>query len=251
MQVQKRDGTLEDLNIEKLHKVVMYACEDISGVSASEVEINSKIQFFEKIATEDIQETLIKSAADLISEETPNYQYVAGRLINYHLRKMVYGQFEPPCLCDIIQDNIDAGFYDPEFVKLFTKDEINQLQTYIDHNRDEVLTYAAMEQFRGKYLVQNRASGKIYETPQVAYMMIAATLFAKYPADKRMKYIKDYYDAISKFLISLPTPVMAGVRTPQKQFSSCLEHAFLEAFTRVIDSRAEHLTASEKLSLTI
>ena len=222
MQVQKRDGTLEDLNIEKLHKVVMYACEDISGVSASEVEINSKIQFFEKIATEDIQETLIKSAADLISEETPNYQYVAGRLINYHLRKMVYGQFEPPCLCDIIQDNIDAGFYDPEFVKLFTKDEINQLQTYIDHNRDEVLTYAAMEQFRGKYLVQNRATGKIFETPQVAYMMIAATLFANYPADKRMSYIKDYYDAISQFKISLPTPVMAGVRTPQRQFSSCV-----------------------------
>ncbi len=222
MQVQKRDGTLEDLNIEKLHKVVMYACEDISGVSASEVEINSKIQFFEKIATEDIQETLIKSAADLISEETPNYQYVAGRLINYHLRKMVYGQFEPPCLCDIIQDNIDAGFYDPEFVKLFTKDEINQLQNYIDHNRDEVLTYAAMEQFRGKYLVQNRATGKIFETPQVAYMMIAATLFANYPADKRMSYIKDYYDAISQFKISLPTPVMAGVRTPQRQFSSCV-----------------------------
>ena len=115
MQVKKRDGTLEDLNIDKLHKVVMYACEDISGVSASQVEINSKIQFFEEIATEDIQETLIKSAADLISEDSPNYQYVAGRLINYHLRKMVYNSFEPPCLCDIIQNNIDAGFYDSEF----------------------------------------------------------------------------------------------------------------------------------------
>ena len=222
MQVQKRDGTLEDLNIEKLHKVVMYACEDISGVSASEVEINSKIQFFDKIVTEDIQETLIKSAADLISEESPNYQYVAGRLINYHLRKQVYGTFEPPCLCDIIQDNIDAGFYDPEFVELYTKEEINQLQDYIDHNRDEVLTYAAMEQFRGKYLVQNRASGEIFETPQVAYMMIAATLFAKYPAETRMSYVKAYYDAISTFKISLPTPVMAGVRTPQRQFSSCV-----------------------------
>ena len=222
MQVQKRDGTLEDLNIEKLHKVVMYACEDISGVSASEVEINSKIQFFDKIVTEDIQETLIKSAADLISEESPNYQYVAGRLINYHLRKQVYGTFEPPCLCDIIQDNIDAGFYDPEFVELYTKEEINQLQDYIDHNRDEVLTYAAMEQFRGKYLVQNRATGEIFETPQVAYMMIAATLFAKYPADTRMSYVKAYYDAISTFKISLPTPVMAGVRTPQRQFSSCV-----------------------------
>ena len=222
MQVRKRDGTLEDLNIDKLHKVVMYACEGIAGVSASQVEINSKIQFFDKIDTEDIQETLIKSAADLISEEAPNYQYVAGRLINYHLRKMVYGQFEPPCLCDIVQENIDAGFYDSEFTKLYTKDEINQLQSYIDHERDEVLTYAAMEQFRGKYLVQNRATGQIYETPQVAYMMIAATLFAKYPEDTRMSYIKAYYDAISLFKISLPTPVMAGVRTPQRQFSSCV-----------------------------
>jgi len=222
MQVQKRDGTLEDLNIEKLHKVVMYACEDIFGVSASEVEINSKIQFFDKIVTEDIQETLIKSAADLISEESPNYQYVAGRLINYHLRKQVYGTFEPPCLCDIIQDNIDAGFYDAEFTELYTKEEINQLQEYIDHNRDEVLTYAAMEQFRGKYLVQNRSSGEIFETPQVAYMMIAATLFSKYPAETRMSYVKAYYDAISTFKISLPTPVMAGVRTPQRQFSSCV-----------------------------
>jgi len=222
MQVKKRDGTLEPLDIDKLHKVVMYACEDISGVSASEVEINSKIQFFESIATEDIQETLIKSAADLISEETPNYQYVAGRLINYHLRKQVYNTFEPPCLCDIIQDNIDSGFYDPEFIELYTKEEINTLQTYIRHDRDEVLTYAAMEQFRGKYLVQNRASGEIFETPQVAYMMIAATLFSKYPAETRMSYVKSYYDAISTFKISLPTPVMAGVRTPQRQFSSCV-----------------------------
>ena len=222
MQVRKRDGTLEDLNIDKLHKVVMYACEGIAGVSASQVEINSKIQFFDKIDTEDIQETLIKSAADLISEEAPNYQYVAGRLINYHLRKMVYGQFEPPCLCDVVQENIDAGFYDPEFTDLYTKDEINQLQSYIDHERDEVLTYAAMEQFRGKYLVQNRATGQIYETPQVAYIMIAATLFAKYPEDTRMSYIKAYYDEISLFKISLPTPVMAGVRTPQRQFSSCV-----------------------------
>ncbi len=192
MQVKKRDGTLENLDIDKLHKVVMYACEGISGVSASEVEINSKIQFFESIATEDIQETLIKSAADLISEEAPNYQYVAGRLINYHLRKQVYNTFEPPCLCDIIDKNIDAGMYDAEFTQLYTKEEINQLQEFIDHNRDEVLTYAAMEQFRGKYLVQNRASGDIYETPQVAYMMIAATLYSKYPAETNMSDVKAY-----------------------------------------------------------
>tara|TARA_B110000305_G_scaffold5765_1_gene5585 strand:- start:109 stop:1833 length:1725 start_codon:yes stop_codon:yes gene_type:complete len=222
MQVQKRDGQLEDLDIDKLHKVVMYAVEGITGVSASEVEINSHIQFFDKISSTDIQETLIKSAADLISEESPNYQYVGGRLINYHLRKEVYGTFTPPCLCDIIQKNIDIGFYDAEFTELYTKDEINQLQEYIDHDRDEYLTYAAMEQFRGKYLVQNRATGEIFETPQVAYIMIAATLFSKYPAGTRMKYVKAYYDAISTFKISLPTPVMAGVRTPQRQFSSCV-----------------------------
>jgi ribonucleoside-diphosphate reductase alpha chain len=200
----------------------MYAVENLTGVSASQVEINSQIQFYDGIASTDIQETLIKSTADLISEETPNYQYVAGRLINYHLRKMVYDSFEPPCLCDIVQKNIDDGFYDSEFTELYTKEEINQLQTYIQHNRDEDLTYAAMEQFRGKYLVQNRATGEIFETPQVAYMMIAATLFSKYPAKKRMAYVKAYYDAISTFKISLPTPVMAGVRTPQRQFSSCV-----------------------------
>ena len=222
MQVQKRDGQLEDLNIDKLHKVVMYAVEGITGVSASEVEINSHIQFFDKITSTDIQETLIKSAADLISEESPNYQYVGGRLINYHLRKEVYGTFTPPCLCDIIDKNIDIGFYDAEFTELYTKAEINLLQEYIDHSRDEYLTYAAMEQFRGKYLVQNRATGEIFETPQVAYIMIAATLFSKYPTETRMKYVKAYYDAISTFKISLPTPVMAGVRTPQRQFSSCV-----------------------------
>ena len=222
MKVTKRNGHKEDLDINKLHKVVMYSVEHLTGVSASQVEINSQIQFYEGIASTDIQETLIKSAADLITEESPNYQYVAGRLINYHLRKMVYGEFEPPCLCDIVQKNIDAGFYDPEFVELYTKDEINTLQSYIKHERDEDLTYAAMEQFRGKYLVQNRATGDIFETPQVAYMMIAATLFSKYPEKKRMAYVKAYYDAISTFKISLPTPVMAGVRTPQRQFSSCV-----------------------------
>ena len=222
MKVTKRDGTREDLNIDKLHKVVMYAVENLTGVSASQVEINSQIQFYDGIASTDIQETLIKSTADLISEETPNYQYVAGRLINYHLRKMVYDSFTPPCLCDIIDKNIDAGFYDSEFTELYTKEEINQLQTYVQHDRDEDLTYAAMEQFRGKYLVQNRATGEIFETPQVAYMMIAATLFSKYPVKKRMAYVKAYYDAISTFKISLPTPVMAGVRTPQRQFSSCV-----------------------------
>ena len=222
MQVSKRDGTQEDLDIEKLHKVVMYACEGISGVSPSEVEIHSQIQFFNGISTKDIQETLIKSAADLISEEYPNYQYVAGRLINYHLRKMVYGQFEPLHLRNIAKINVDRGFYDEEFFELYSDTEIDELNNHIKHDRDDVLTYAAMEQFRGKYLCQNRSTGEIYETPQVAYMMISATLFSRYPADTRMRYVKDYYDAISTFKISLPTPVMAGVRTPQRQFSSCV-----------------------------
>jgi len=219
--ITKRNGDKEPLQLEKLHKVVFHACENITGVSPSEVEIKSHLQFYNGIKSTDIQETLIKSA-DLITEETPNYQYVAGRLVNYHLRKQVYGVFEPPCLCDIIQKNVDLGFYDTAFTEKYTKADIDELNDYIDHDRDNNLTYAAMEQFRGKYLVQNRAANIIYETPQVAYIMIAATLFSDYPADTRMQYVKDYYDAISNFDISLPTPVMAGVRTPQRQFSSCV-----------------------------
>ena len=221
-QVIKRDGSQEPLNIDKLHKVVSYACEGIAGVSASEVEINSKISFYDGIKTSDVQETLIKSAADLISEETPNYQWVAGRLIVYHLRKMVYGSFEPSHLLDIVNKNVEEGWYDPELLVNYSVDEWNELNDYIKHDRDENFTYAAMEQFRGKYLVQNRVTGEIKETPQVAYMLIAATLFAQYSQETRMRWVKDYYDAISKFDISLPTPVMAGVRTPQRQFSSCV-----------------------------
>lgn len=220
--ITKRDGTTEPLNLDKLHKVVFHACADITGVSASEVEIKSNVQFYNGMTTTEIQETLIKSAADLISEETPNYQYVAGRLINYHLRKQVYGSFEPEHLSEIIQRNIDLGMYDPEILEKYTPEEINELDGFIDHSRDENLTYAAMEQFRGKYLVQNRHSGDIYETPQICFIMVAATLFSDYPAETRMKYVKQYYDAVSNFDLSLPTPVMAGVRTPQRQFSSCV-----------------------------
>ncbi len=218
----KRNGSSEPLNIDKLHKVVFFACEEIAGVSPSEVEIQSKVQFYDGMSTIEIQETLIKAAADLITEQTPNYQWVAGRLINYHLRKMVYGQFEPWSLLDLVTKNIDAGFYDKELINVYTKSEFNKLNNYIKHQRDDTLTYAAMEQFRGKYLVQNRVTKKIYETPQMAYMLIAMTLFANYPKDSRLKWVKDYYDAISTFDISLPTPVMAGVRTPQRQFSSCV-----------------------------
>ena len=222
IQVKKRNNTDEPLDIEKMHKVVFYACEGITGVSASEVEIKSSLQFYSGITSSEIQETLIKSAADLISEENPNYQWVAGRLINYHLRKNVYDSFVPWPLLQTVKTNIEKGYYDDAILDKYTNEEWEILDTYTRHERDEVLTYAAMEQWRGKYLVQNRVTGHIYETPQVAYMMIAATLFAEYPADTRLQYVKDYYDAISNFDISLPTPVMAGLRTPQKQFSSCV-----------------------------
>ena len=220
--VTKRDGRKEPLDIEKLHKVVFWATENISGVSASELEIRSQIQFYNNIKTTEIQETLIKAAADLISDEAPNYQYVAGRLVNYHLRKEVYDDYTPLPLIDIINKNVDSGFYDPALLTDYTVEEWLQIEKFVDHDRDATLTYVAMEQLRGKYLVQNRVTGQIMETPQVAYALIAATLFAKYPSETRLKYVRDYYDAISKHDISLPTPIMAGLRTPQRQFSSCV-----------------------------
>ena len=222
IQVIKRDGDREAIDLEKLHKVVFYACNDINGVSASEVEIKSSLQFFNGITSSEIQETLIKSAADLISEENPNYQWVAGRLIVYHLRKQVYGSFEPCHIRELIGRNVEEGWYDPALLTDYTDAEWDELNDYIKHQRDENFTYAAMEQFRGKYLVQNRVTNEIKETPQMAYMLIAATLFAHYDKESRLRWVKDYYDAISKFDISLPTPVMAGVRTPQRQFSSCV-----------------------------
>jgi len=220
--VTKRDGNRMPLDLEKLHRVVFWATEGITGVSASEVEIKSHIQFYNGIKTGDIQETLIKSAADLISEETPNYQYVAGRLICYHIRKQVYGKFEPCHVIDVVKKNVEAGFYDRELLESYNSDEWNKINSFIKHERDEELTYAAMEQFRGKYLVQNRVTKELYETPQVAYALIAATLFSHYPRDSRLTWVKDYYDAVSTHQISLPTPVMAGVRTPMRQFSSCV-----------------------------
>ena len=221
IQVTKRNNTKESLDIEKLHRVVFWATEGITGVSASEVEIKSHIQFYNGIKTSDIQETLIKSAADLITEETPNYQYVAGRLICYHLRKQVYGDYEPWPLLTLVQKNVERGFYDEGLLAAYSAAEWEELDRHIKHDRDENFTYAAMEQWRGKYLVQNRVTGEIYETPQMAYMLIAATLFQNYSQD-RLRWVKDYYDAVSNHDISLPTPVMAGVRTPQKQFSSCV-----------------------------
>ena len=222
IQVTKRDGTKEQLDLEKMHKVVFFACDGINGVSPSEVEIKSHIQFFNGITSSEIQETLIKSAADLISEETPNYQWVAGNLINYHIRKMVYGDFEPCHVLDLVKSNIERGFYDPALLEDYSEEEWDRINGFIKHERDFNISYVGMEQFRGKYLVQNRVTKQLYETPQMAYALIAATLFSQYPRDERMRWVKDYYDAVSNFDISLPTPVMAGVRTPQRQFSSCV-----------------------------
>lgn len=220
--VIKRDGRHELLNLEKFHKVVAWACEGISNVSESEIEIRSQIQFYGKIKTKDIQETLIKAAADLISEETPGYQYVAGRLINYHLRKEVYGDYNPIDLYSHISMVISAGYYDSSILGWYSKEDIDILNSYIDHDRDYTIAYVGMEQLRGKYLIKNRNTGKIYETPQMAYMLIAMVLFRNYEKNTRLKWIKDLYDAVSTFEISLPTPIMAGLRSPQKQFSSCV-----------------------------
>lgn len=220
--VTKRDGSQEPLDLEKLHKVVIWATDDLTGVSASEVEIKSQIQFYPNIKTTLIQETLIKAASQLISETAPNYQYVAGRLINYNLRKEVYGGYQPCPIGDLVARNVAAGFYDPALLDRYSAAEWASIDRCIDHHRDMHLTYAAMEQLRGKYLVQNRVTGAILETPQMAYALIAATLFAGEPAATRMDTVRAYYEAISRHDISLPTPIMAGVRTPQRQSSSCV-----------------------------
>ncbi len=222
IQITKRDGRKEPIDLEKMHRVVFSACEGINGVSPSEVEIKSHIQFFNGISSSEIQETLIKSAADLITEDTPNYQWVAGNLINYHIRKEVYGDFTPWHILDIVKQNVAKGFYDPALLTTYTEDEWEKINGFIKHDRDFTISYVGMEQFRGKYLVQNRVTKQLFETPQVAYVLIAATLFSGYSADERLKWVKDYYDSISLFEISLPTPIMAGVRTPQRQFSSCV-----------------------------
>jgi len=222
IQVKKRNDAFESIDLEKMHKVVFWATEGIENVSASEVEMRSQLQFYEGITTADIQETLIKSAADLISEEFPNYQYVAGRLINYHLRKAVYGSYQPCSISELAERNVKNGFYDQAVLDAYTKTEWDEIDAYVKHQRDENFTYVAMEQWRGKYLVQNRVTGRIFETPQMAYMMIAATLFMDYDKNVRLQWVKDYYDETSLGNISLPTPVMAGVRTPQRQFSSCV-----------------------------
>lgn len=220
--VTKRDGRTEPFNLDKVHRVLEWAAGGITNVSISEIELKANIQLYDKIPAYDIHELLIKSAAELISENTPNYQFVAARLINYKLRKEVYGQYQPWPLHKIISRNIECKVYDPAILDYYTQEEIAQLESYIRHERDDAFTFVGMEQFRGKYLAQDRLAKQPYETPQILYIMISATLFSHYPKETRLKYVKEFYDAVSLFYISLPTPIMAGVRTPTRQFSSCV-----------------------------
>ncbi len=220
--VSKRDGGKEQLDLEKIHRVITWAAEGLNNVSVSEVELKSHIQFYDGIQTTDIHETLIKSAADLISEQAPDYQYLAARLAIFHLRKKAYGQFEPPRLYELVTKLVEMKKYDTHLLRDYSEAEFDQMDGYIDHSRDMNFSYAAVKQLEGKYLVQNRVTGEYYESPQVLYMLIGACLFAEYPKDRRMDYIHRFYDATSTFKISLPTPIMAGVRTPTRQFSSCV-----------------------------
>ena len=222
--VIKRNGRgKESLDIDKIHSMVGFATEGITGVSASHVEMNSGLQFFDGISTDDIQQILIKSANDLISLESPNYQYVAARLLLFSLRKSLHHRlWEHPKFITHIKKLVDLGLYDKGILDNYTEAEIDRMGMWIDHERDYSFTYAGLRQVMDKYLVQDRSTGEIFETPQFMYMMISATLFAKYPKESRLQYVKKYYDAISKFKINIPTPVMAGVRTPLRQFASCV-----------------------------
>ena len=222
MYVTKNDGRREVLTISKIQKITQEACDGLHGVSPSQVEMNSDLQFYDGIETTDIQKILVKSASDLISLEAPNYEYVAARLLLYGLRKNVFGEFEYPELLEHVKHNIDRGVYDKELLNYYDETEWDKLNSIIDHKRDLNFTYAGLQQVVDKYLVQDRSSGDVYETPQFMYMLIAATLFANYPKESRLHYVKKYYNAISKFKINIPTPVMAGVRTPIRQFASCV-----------------------------
>jgi len=222
LNITKRDGRLEPLDINKIHFVVEEACEGLSGVSASLIEMHANIQFYDGITSKDIQNVLVRSANDLITLENPNYQYAAARLLLYDVRKEAHGAYEYMPLLKLILRNIRLGVYDKNIVEKYKKTEIKKLNTWIRRDRDLIFTYAGLRQVVDKYLVQDRSSGALYETPQDMYMMIAATLFADYPKNKRMTYVKKYYDAISQHKINIPTPVMAGVRTPIRQFASCV-----------------------------
>jgi len=222
--VKKSNGRgIEPLNLDKIHVMCEEACEGLAGVSASQVEIQSGIQFYDGITTAEIQEILIRSASDLIDLDHPNYQFVAARLLLFALRKQLYGRMhENPSVIDHVQGCVNAGVYDGEILQLYSQEEYNKLQSFIDHDRDYLFTYAGLRQVVDKYLVQDRSTGSVYETPQFMYLMIAATIFSKYPQETRLNYVRQYYDAISKHRINIPTPIMAGVRTPLRQYASCV-----------------------------
>ena len=220
--ITKRDGNKVKLDLDKIHFVVEEACEGLTGVSASQIEMNADLQFYDGMTTDEIQNILIRSANDLISLESPNYQYAAARLLLYGLHKQVYGTYEHMTLSQVIDANIERGVYDSNIREKYTETELKKLNTFIKHDRNEEFTYAGLRQVVDKYLCQDRSSGAIYETPQFMYMMIAATLFAEYPQETRLSYVKKYYDATSLFKVNIPTPVMAGVRTPIRQFASCV-----------------------------
>ncbi|MBW3163350.1 class 1a ribonucleoside-diphosphate reductase subunit alpha [Ferrimonas balearica] len=220
--VTKRDGRKEPIDLEKIHRVIYWAAMGLDNVSVSQVELAAQIYFYDGIETEAIHETLIKAAADLISADNPDYQYLAARLAVFHLRKKAFGQFEPPHLYDHVTKLVQARRYDEHLLADYSREEFDELNAYIDHWRDMKFSYAAIKQLEGKYLVQNRVTGEVYESAQFLYMLVAACLFADYPKDVRLSYVKRFYDATSKFKISLPTPIMSGVRTPTRQFSSCV-----------------------------
>ena len=220
--VTKRNGEKESIDLEKIHRVIAWAAAGLEDVSVSQVELKSHIQFYDGIKTEDIHETIIKAAADLISEETPDYQYLSARLAVFHLRKKAYGQFEPPKLYDHVVKLVEAGKYDQHLLTDYDESDFEHMSLFLDHTRDLNFSYAAIKQLEGKYLVQNRVNGEIYESAQFLYILVAACLFAKYPKETRLSYVEGFYNAISTFKLSLPTPIMAGVRTPTRQFSSCV-----------------------------
>lgn len=220
--VTKRNGKKEKINLDKIHKVLNWAAKGLENISVSQVELRSRIQFYNNISTINIHETIIKAAADLISEDTPDYQYLAARLSIFHLRKKAYGQFEPPVLYHHVKKMVNLGKYDAELLQNYSIEEYIKMNSFIDHWRDMNFSYAAVKQLERKYLLQNRVTGEIYESAQFLYILISACLFSKYKKTIRMNYIQRFYNAISTFKISLPTPIMSGVRTPTRQFSSCV-----------------------------
>ena len=263
LSVKKRDGRIQPLDLEKMHVMVEEACKDLGGVSASQVEMQSGIQFYDGITTNEIQEILIRSASDLIDLDHPNYQFVAARLLMFSLRKSLYGRMrEVPDLYNHITQCVGNGLYDGQVLIKYSQEELEKVNGYVDHDRDFLFTYAGLRQVCDKYLVQDRSSGKVYETPQFMYIMIALTIFAEYPTETRLSYVKRYYDAISKHKINIPTPIMAGVRTPLRQFASCvlvdvddtLDSIFSSdmAIGRYVAQRAESVsTQAESVASTV